>query len=92
MDTYPGYVHDGQCFIYDGPDEAFRGITMCIFFAETDFGIYDMTNCEMINTFAYPGATYVHQGWVSTDFTTLYANDEGDEECRSGLLCEYAYA
>jgi len=59
---------------------------MCIFFAETEIGIYDMTNREMINTFTYPGATYVHQGWVSTDHATLYANDENDEECQSGLL------
>jgi len=86
MNTYPGYVHDGQCFIYNGPDTTYAGVSMCIFFAETEIGIYDMSNREMINTFTYPGATYVHQGWVSTDFATLYANDENDEECRSGQL------
>lgn len=32
----------------------------------------------------------VHQGWVTEDFKTLYANDEQDEECQSGFLeqCE----
>lgn len=88
MNSYAGYVHDGQCFIYEGPDETYTGVAMCIFFAETEIGIYDMTNREMINTFTYPGATYVHQGWVSDDFTTLYANDEVDEECQSGLLSD----
>ena len=32
----------------------------------------------------------MHQGWVSDDFTTIYANDEFDEECQSGLLEDYA--
>ena len=86
MNTYPGYVHDGQCFIYDGPDDKYRGTPLCIFFAETEIGIYDMRNRKMISKFTYNGATYVHQGWVSEDFTTLYANDEADEECRSGQM------
>lgn len=86
--SHPGYVHDGQCFIYNGPDTKFTDTPMCIFFAETEIGIYDMMNRELISTFTYPGATYVHQGWVSTDFTTLYVNDEMDEECRSGLLLQ----
>jgi len=57
-----------------------------------------MKNRKMISTFSYDGATYVHQGWVGTDHTTLYANDENDEECRSGgldqcsdLRDDYAY-
>jgi len=65
--------------LYDGPDKKFTDVHMCIFFAETEIGIYDIDNREMITTFTYPGATYVHQGWVSTDRTTLYANDEVDE-------------
>jgi len=84
--SYAGYVHDGQCFIYNGPDLKYKNIPICIFFAETEIGIYDMKNRKMISTFSYDGATYVHQGWVSTDHTTLYANDENDEECRSGEL------
>mmetsp|Transcript_36882 Transcript_36882/g.88965 ORF Transcript_36882/g.88965 Transcript_36882/m.88965 type:complete len:397 (-) Transcript_36882:658-1848(-) len=32
MNTYPGYVHDGQCFIYNGPDTTYAGVSMCIFF------------------------------------------------------------
>jgi len=84
--SYSGYVHDGQCFIYNGPDVKYKDIPICIFFAETEIGIYDMKNRKMISTFSYDGATYVHQGWVSTDHTTLYANDENDEECRSGEL------
>ena len=86
MNSYAGYVHDGQCFVYNGPDTKYTGRSICVFFAETEIGIYDMTNREMINVFSYDGATYVHQGWVSEDFTTLYANDENDEECRSGEL------
>jgi len=86
MNSYPGYVHDAQCFVYNGPDTKFTGTPMCIFFAETEIGIYDMMNRELISTFTYEGATYVHQGWVSADFTTLYANDEMDEECLSGTI------
>jgi hypothetical protein len=59
---------------------------MCVFFAETEIGIYNMDTHEFINIFGYHAATYVHQGWVSDDFTSIYANDEADEECQSGLL------
>jgi len=86
MNTYPGYVHDGECFIYNGPDTKYVGVPICIFFAETEIGIYDMSSGQQISSFTYPGATYVHQGWVSDDFTTLYVNDEADEECQSGSL------
>ena len=86
MNSSPGYVHDGQCFVYDGPDVKYRNEPLCIFFAETEIGIFrmlpdgDATEAQVISQFSYPGATYVHQGGVSEDFSTLYANDEGDEE------------
>lgn len=86
FNTYSGYVHDAQCFIYNGPDGKFIGVPLCIFFAETSIGIYDMDNQRMLSTFSYTNATYVHQGWVSTDHTALYVNDEMDEECQSGIL------
>ena len=56
--SHPGYVHDAQCFTYDGPDKKFTDVPMCIFFAETEIGIYDMDKREMITTFTYPNATY----------------------------------
>jgi hypothetical protein len=35
---------------------------------------------EIINSFTYKESAYVHQGWFSEDHTTLYADDELDEE------------
>ena len=56
--SYNGYVHDGQCFIYDGPDTDYTGIPMCVFFAETEVVFFNMATYQQINTFTWPGAAY----------------------------------
>jgi len=73
-------------FIYHGPDKKYEDTPICVFFAETEIGTYDMDKKKFISIFGYPNAAYVHQGWVSEDQSTLYVDDEADEECRSGLF------
>jgi len=72
---------------FTGPDTKYYDVSMCVLFAETEIGIYSMDTFEFINIFGYHAATYVR--WVSDDFTTIYASDEFDEECQSGLLEDY---
>lgn len=77
--SYDGYVHDGQCVIYHGPDEEFQGLPICVFFVETEVVLFDMSAYTPISKFEWADAAYVHQGWFSEDHTTLYGNDELDE-------------
>jgi choice-of-anchor B domain-containing protein len=56
--SYDGYVHDGQCFIYDGPDADYTGVPMCVFFAETEVVLFNMDTYEQINKFTWADAAY----------------------------------
>jgi len=56
--TYDGYVHDGQCFVYDGPDSDYSGIPMCVFFVEKEIVLFNMESKEIINIFTYPEYAY----------------------------------
>ena len=77
-----GYSHDAQCVIYDGPDAEYQGREICFGANETAISIADITdkeNPEPISSGSYPGAAYVHQGWLSEDHGFFYQNDELDE-------------
>ncbi|MCY3487468.1 MAG: choice-of-anchor B family protein, partial [Bacteroidetes bacterium] len=77
-----GYSHDAQCVIYQGPDSEYAGREICFGANETAISISDVTDKEnpiAIGTGSYPGATYVHQGWLTEDHSYFFQNDELDE-------------
>ena len=77
-----GYVHDAQCVIYQGPDADYQGREICFGLNETAISIADVTdkaNPVAVATATYPGAAYIHQGWLTDDQRYLFQNDELDE-------------
>lgn len=79
---FAGYIHDAQCFLYDGPDEDYRGKEICMAAGENGISIADVTDKSQPSSVAYatyPGAAYVHQGWVTPDHKYYIQNDELDE-------------
>lgn len=82
-----GYSHDAQCVAYIGPDPDYQGREICIGSNETALSFSDVTDKDnpiSISTVTYPNVAYTHQGWLSTDQTLFFSNDEGDEP--SGLV------
>ncbi|MXX98011.1 MAG: choice-of-anchor B family protein [Rhodothermaceae bacterium] len=78
-----GYSHDAQCVIYNGPDSEYAGREICFGANETAISISDVTDKEnpiAIGTGSYPGAAYVHQGWLTEDHSYFFQNDELDEQ------------
>ncbi|MDR9388011.1 MAG: choice-of-anchor B family protein [Balneolaceae bacterium] len=78
----PGYVHDTQCVIYDGPDTRYQGREICVSSAELRVLVSDMTdkeNPKTVSVFEYTGNRYAHQGWFSEDKRAFFLNDELDE-------------
>ncbi|HEX9729702.1 MAG TPA: choice-of-anchor B family protein [Gemmatimonadales bacterium] len=78
----PGRTHDGQCVVYRGPDEDYRDRQLCFASNETGLRIVDVTdkaNPAPIAVARYPGAGYVHQGWLTEDQHYFYLDDELDE-------------
>lgn len=79
---YAGRTHDGQCVVYDGPDENFSGRQICFASNETVLRIVDVTdkeNPQPIAAISYPGRAYIHQGWLTDDHRYFYLDDELDE-------------
>jgi len=77
-----GYSHDAQCVAYIGPDPDYQGREICIGSNETALSFSDVTDKDnpiAISTVTYPNVAYTHQGWLSTDQTLFFSNDEGDE-------------
>ncbi|KAL4940170.1 hypothetical protein BDV06DRAFT_230521 [Aspergillus oleicola] len=79
-----GYVHDAQCVIYKGPDEAYIGQEICFNYNEDTLTIADVTdksNPIQISKTPYVGASYTHQGWLVSeeDHSYLLLDDELDE-------------
>lgn len=77
-----GYTHDVQCVMYDGPDTEHRGREICIASNETAVVIVDVTDKSspiFLSAASYPGAAYVHQGWLTEDQAYFLQNDELDE-------------
>lgn len=56
--SYADYVHDGQCFMYDGPDIDYTGKPICVFFAETEVVLFDMETYEPFNVFMWADYAY----------------------------------
>ncbi len=79
----PGYTHDGQCVMYDGPDTDYTGREICVGSNEdvvTFFDVTDKENVRVISIAAYPGDAYTHQNWFTEDQRYVLANDELDEQ------------
>ncbi|MEJ2540471.1 MAG: choice-of-anchor B family protein [Gemmatimonadota bacterium] len=77
-----GYSHDAQCVLYRGPDPDHRGSEICFGANETALSIADVTDKARpvaVSNATYPGAAYLHQGWLSDDHRFFFMNDEGDE-------------
>ncbi len=88
-----GYVHDGQCATYHGPDAAHAGKALCV----TGNGrsgalsVVDVTDSAApveLSRYAYaadaqamggPGSAYAHQGWFDDEQRYFYFGDELDE-------------
>ena len=80
--TAPGYTHDGQCIVYDGPDADYAGREICSGSNEdvvTFFDVTDKANVRIISQAEYPRPGYTHQGWFTEDRRFFLANDELDE-------------
>ena len=78
----PGYTHDAQCLVYDGPDADYRGRQVCLAANEdvlTLFDVEDKSDVKLIAIAAYPGEAYSHQVWLSEDQRYAFLNDELDE-------------
>ena len=77
-----GRTHDGQCVVYNGPDERYRDREICMVSNETGLRIVDLTDKENpvpLSVARYPRVAYVHQGWFTDDHRYFYLNDELDE-------------
>lgn len=85
-----GYIHDTQCVIYHGPDEAYQGREICFnsnaeptesgyINRVTIVDVTDKDNPEALARFAYDNAGYSHQGWLTPDQKYFLHNDELDE-------------
>ncbi|RYO75018.1 hypothetical protein DL766_009037 [Monosporascus sp. MC13-8B] len=83
-----GYVHDAQCVIYTGPQEAYKGREICFNYNEDSLTIVDVTRKAMprqLSRTTYNGVTYTHQGWLANkEMTYLLLDDELDEQERNG--------
>ncbi|MSR63702.1 MAG: choice-of-anchor B family protein [Planctomycetes bacterium] len=77
------YVHECQVVTWDVAGPYFgKQLAFCFVGYNGALKILDVTNkaaITEISTFAYPGAAYAHQGWVSADKQHLYLDDELDD-------------
>ncbi|MEZ4701871.1 MAG: choice-of-anchor B family protein [Rhodothermales bacterium] len=77
-----GYTHDAQCVIYHGPDTDHTGREICFGANETAISVADVTDKAdpvSLSRISYPGAKYVHQGWLTEDHRYFFQDDELDE-------------
>jgi choice-of-anchor B domain-containing protein len=78
----PGYVHDAQCVVYNGPDNDHSGKEVCFNSAEGNVLIADVTdkdNPTTISMESQANMQYSHQGWLTDDRSYFLMNDELDE-------------
>ncbi len=83
-----GITHETQVVTYRGPDLAHRGKEIAFNSnaksnpSVDTFSIVDVTNksaMTRLSTQFYPGARYIHQGWLTDDHRYFFQNDETDE-------------
>jgi hypothetical protein len=68
--------------VYHGPDTDYTDREICFGSNETHVSIADVTdkdNPAVISMATYPGASYVHQGWLTEDHRYFVQDDELDE-------------
>lgn len=78
----PGYIHDTQCVIYNGPDREHAGKEICFNSAEGNVVIADVSDKSNPVTIGYQRHAqmqYSHQGWLTDDHAWFLMNDELDE-------------
>ena len=78
----PGYTHDAQCVVYEGPDADYEGREICFNANESQVNIADVTDKtspETITNVTYPQYGYVHQAWLTPNQRYLLVDDETDE-------------
>lgn len=88
-----GYTHDLQCVVYEGPDADYQGREVCFALNETHLVVVDVTDKQSpmaISTATYPGARYVHQGWLTSDQRYFYQDDEQDEGTTTTMIWDVA--
>lgn len=76
------YTHDVQCVVYQGPDSQHRNKEICFASNEDTLTIVDVSDKEnlvQLSKSGYPGAQYVHQGWLTEDQRYFVVDDELDE-------------
>ncbi len=77
------YTHDAQCLVYQGPDAAYQGRSICINSNEDRFNVIDVTdhsNPIVVSSTFYAGDGYTHQGWLTEDHQYWLLDDETDEQ------------
>jgi choice-of-anchor B domain-containing protein len=78
----PGYIHDAQCVIYNGPDKEHQGQEICFNSAEGNVVIADVTDKKNPTTIGFnrnADMQYSHQGWLTEDQAYFLMGDELDE-------------
>ena len=83
----PGYTHDAQCVVYDGPDADYTDHELCFAANEdvvTVFDVTDKSDITIVSQAFYPSTSYTHQGWLTADQRFFLTDDELDE--RNGLV------
>jgi choice-of-anchor B domain-containing protein len=76
------YIHDTQCVVYRGPDEAYQGRELCFNSSEDHMSIVDVTDKLLpvqVAKVEYPDTAYAHQGWLTDDQGYFLMGDELDE-------------
>lgn len=78
----PGYIHDAQCVIYNGPDSEHQGKEVCFNSAEGNVVIADVSDKENPATIGFgrqADMQYSHQGWLTESQAYFLMSDELDE-------------
>ena len=78
-----GYTHDTHCRVYRGPDTRYAGKEICFSFNTDTITVYDLSsksNPVQLARVTYPGAAYVHSGWLTKDHRYLLSDDETDNK------------
>lgn len=76
-------LSEGECLIYQGPDEAYHGRELCFIGSDDNITIADVTNKAnpvQVATETYPGISRAHQGMLTADHRYWVLSDIEDEE------------
>lgn len=82
INVLPGYSHDAQIVVYQGPDLEHVDKELFIGSNENEVVIVDITdklNPIQIATISYSNVGYTHQGWLTPDHKYFILGDELDE-------------